>query len=190
MFNAYQKLLDKARFKTSISILELGSGTGYTSLQIAKKIPTKKITLVDNNNKMLDVSRKTLRLAKCKKEFINKDLFHLDLKEKFDLVHSAGLVEHFGGQKKERIFNLHAQLTKPGGYCIIYAPTPTASYRILRKTAELLGTWKYTDEIPLTEKELTQAVKRTGLKIIDVNYFWKHYWLSEVGILAQKISPR
>jgi cyclopropane fatty-acyl-phospholipid synthase-like methyltransferase len=158
--SAYRELLTETKFKAPISILELGSGTGYTTLQISKRIPTNKITLVDYNHKMLDISRKTLIPAKCKKEFIQKNIFHLNLREKFDLVHSAGLVEHFGGQKKKQIFKLHAQLTKPGGYCIIYAPTPTISYRIIRKTAELLGAWIFADEIPLTEKELVQEVKK------------------------------
>ncbi|MFC1710994.1 class I SAM-dependent methyltransferase [Patescibacteria group bacterium] len=186
VFNAYKKLLKEIDFKTPVSILELGSGTGYTTLQIAKKIPTKKITIVDNNQTMLNIAKKTLKPVQCKKEFINKDLFKLKLKEKFDLVHSAGLVEHFGGEKKKQIFKLHAQLTKPKGYCIIYAPTPTISYRVIRKIYELLRTWQFTDEIPLKPNQLLSLIKNTGLIPKKTNYFWNHYWLTEIGVLAKK----
>ncbi len=186
MFSAYRELLERAIFKTPISILELGAGTGYSSLRISERIPTRKITLIDNNPNMLDISKKTLRSANCEKAFINRNLFDLALEEKFDLVHSAGLVEHFEGEAQERVFRLHAQLTKPGGYCIIYAPTPTSSYKFLRKFAEVSGLWRYPDETPLTKEELVHWLRQSGLEVIKVNYFWRYGWLSEIGGLAQK----
>jgi cyclopropane fatty-acyl-phospholipid synthase-like methyltransferase len=184
--NAYTKLLKKASLNEPVSILELGSGTGYTNLKLSQALPTKKIVLIDLNRHMLNISKQTLRPVNCEKIFINQNFLEFKLKEKFDLVHSQGVVEHFQGENQKKLFSLHMQLLKPGGYCIIFAPTPTITYRLLRKTAEMSKRWKYTDEVPIPKELLLQKVKQTGLEIVDTTYFWKYRWLSEVGVLAKK----
>lgn len=182
---AYEKLLKRASFKKPISIIELGCGTGYTSYRISRMIPTKKITLVDSNAHMINIAKRTFLNVACKKEFIQKDFFKLNLKQKYDLVHSGGVVEHFNDDKRKKLINLHAELVAPDGYCIIYAPTPTFSYRLVRRISEMLGLWNFPDEVPIRKTQLIREVQEAGLTVLGSNYFWRLF-LTEVGVLAKK----
>jgi len=184
--NAYKQLLKYASFPDHSSILELGSGTGYVTKEMSVLLKSKRVTLVDSNPGMLNISKTTFKNIPVKAEFIKSDFFVLDIREKFNLVHSGGVLEHFDQKKQFELVKLHSDLLLPGGYCIIFVPTPTLSYRVSRKLAEIMHLWKYTDEIPMTESELIKIVQKAGLKVLATNYYWKNSWLSEVGVIAQK----
>lgn len=185
MFQGYRALLRHATFGDAISILELGAGTGSTSRCLAESFPTQKITLVDSNPAMLEAAQRALRGLSCDKAFIEGDLLDLALDERFDLVHSAGLVEHFWGDDQRRVLQVHADLTQRGGYCVIYAPTPTLAYRFWRGLAEGLNLWLFTDEVPLQEGVLIREVERTGLQVLSANRIWRA-GLTQAGVLAAK----
>lgn len=190
MVNAYKKLLKNASLSKCSSIIELGSGTGYVTKELSLLLNSDRITLVDSNAGMLEISKNTFKGVPVSAKFINSDFFDLKIKDKFDLVHSAGVVEHFTPSKQLELIKLHANLLSPNGYCIIFVPTPTLSYRFFRKLAETIGVWKYTDEIPMTESELVSIVYKAGLTVLATTYFWKNYYLSEVGVIAKKQPTR
>jgi SAM-dependent methyltransferase len=184
---AYRSLLKYASFSDHPSILELGSASGYITKKLSLILNSKNVVLVDSNESMLSISKKTFRDAPVNAEFVEGDFFKYDFKETFDLVHSGGVIEHFEPEKQFQLAKIHADLLAPGGYCIIFVPSPTPVYRFVRKIIELLHLWNYTDEIPMTESELIEMVEKTGLRVLASTYFWKHYWLSEVGVIAKKI---
>jgi cyclopropane fatty-acyl-phospholipid synthase-like methyltransferase len=142
---------------------------------------------VDFNEKMINIARETLVGVQCQKEFIREDFFKIKLSAEYDLVHSQGVIEHFTAEKRLELLKLHAQATKPGGYCLIYAPTPTRSYCFFRKMAEILRAWPFTDEIPLTKNVIINEMQSLGFTLLKTNYFWP-YLLTEVGIIFQKRS--
>ncbi len=185
MFRAYRGLLKHASFDGPVSILELGSGTGYITRRICRVLPTRKVTLVDSNQRMLEISRQTFSAVECEKQFIHSDVFEMDLDERFDLVHSAGVVEHFEDARRAELLRLHASFLLDGGYCIVYAPTPTPAYLFWRTVVEALDLWPYHDEVPLTRNQLVREGEQAGLRILSVNTFWD-YFLTEVGFIARK----
>lgn len=185
MFKAYRGLLRHVSFDGPVSILELGSGTGYITQRITRLMPTRRITLVDSNRKMLEIARQTLAAVECEKQFIHSDFFELDLDEGYDLVHSAGVVEHFEDSRRAELLRLHASSLLDGGYCIVYAPTPTPAYRFWRDVAEALDIWPYHDEVPLTRERLVREAGAAGLRVLSVNTFWD-YFLTEVGFIASR----
>lgn len=188
MVRGYRDLLRRASFSHPISILELGAGTGYTSLRLTEALPTRKITLVDSSSAMLATAKRTLAHLSCETAFLHRDVRDLELDERFDLVHSAGLVEHFGAQDRMRLLRLHVELTRGGGYCVVYAPTPTPSYRFWRRLAEGLHLWLYTDEVPIPGEVLLREMKEAGLRVLGTNRFWSLF-LTETGVIGQKSSP-
>jgi len=76
--------------------------------------------------------------------------------EPADFVFSVGLVEHFPEEQTRLAIRRHFELAKPGGLVLITFPTPTLSYRLIRRAAEKLGLWRFPDERPI---QLEDAVR-------------------------------
>ena len=89
-------------------------------------------------------------------------MLRLALPQRFDLVFSVGLIEHFDPAGTQRAIAAHFDLLRPGGIAIITFPTPTRLYRISRRIAESFGQWAFPDERPLAFPEVAQAASPYG----------------------------
>ncbi len=78
-------LLENLKLKKDSKILDLGAGTGLSSIPFAEK--GYDVTLIDFSKKMLEKAKKRKELKNCK--FIYQDITKLNLKEKFDLMLSV-----------------------------------------------------------------------------------------------------
>lgn len=182
---SYRRILKNVDFDRPIKILEFGCGTGYVNLLLCDLFDVKEITLVDFNKDMLETTKNTLENINCKKSFLNKDFFEINLSDKYNLVHSAGVIEHLKKTKRLELLKKHYKTTKPGGFCMVYFPTPTRSYRLFRKIHEKLNSWKFHDEVPLKKERVIEEMKDFGFKPIGIDYFWRYY-LTEVGVLFRR----
>jgi cyclopropane fatty-acyl-phospholipid synthase-like methyltransferase len=165
--------------------MELGSGTGYNSYNLAKEFKVSKVTLVDSNKTALAASKK--RFKNLKVELINDDVMELKKIGKYDLVHSQGLIEHFQGSNLNKIISIHANYVKKGGYLLLFYPTPTITYKVIRKVAELLKLWIFFDEVPLKSEYVKSLVEKKGFKLVNSTRILK-YTITEDGLLFKKIS--
>ena len=179
--DSYQKLFSKVELKNP-NILEFGSGTAKNSLLLSKLFNAKEISLVDNNDAALKISKKTFKNTKSKVNFIKKAVFKYKSSKKFDIVHSEGLVEHFFNKDRDNIFKIHADNCKKGGYVAIFAPYISLKYKLLVAVLTLRGEWIY-DEKPFTVKELREQFQKNNLRIIKE---YKHPFNHEIGILGIK----
>ncbi len=192
-FHKYQikavaDLLKNIEFKDPIEIMEFGAGTGIIVKWLYQRYKVKKITLIDFNEKMINISKTTLAKVQCEVEFINLDFFNYESDKQYDIVLSGGLIEHFEPERRYELLKKHCAATKSNGYCLIYFPTPTKSYRFFRKIYELLGLWIFTDEVPLKENVVIEEMKSLNFKAIKSNIFWK-YFLTEAGIIFKRNLP-
>jgi len=167
-------------------IIELGAGTGLNSILLAKILNAKKVVLVDNNEEALKIIKTNFKKEKLDNiaEFVKADIFKLKLKEKFDIVHSEGLIEHFQGEERVKIFEKHVELCKKRGYIIIFVPYMSLKYRVIRSTLEFLNQWIYYDEVPYTKEELYRMLKSFNLKVVKM--YNLPLTVYEVGFLAKK----
>ncbi len=177
---SYSRHIPYLDLDSSSSMLELGSSTGICSRFLAKKFGVRRITLVDR-------SEYALRLAVVNSDddveltCINQDIFDLNLQERFDLVHSEGLLEHFSRADAKRLFKRHLELVRPGGYLLITVPTPTFRYRLSRKALELTHTWIFGYEKPFIEQELVALFEEAGVEILSKVKTWHN-----IGILGRR----
>ncbi len=182
IWKAYWDLLRGIRFKEPIKIIELGCGTAYNTLQMTKLFQVDKVTLVDFNPNVLDAAQKRLSCLNCEKEFLLRDLFNLDLGEKYDIVHSQGLLEHYPLEQKRKLIRLHRDLLTADGITIILVPTPSLAYRLWRGTLERLHLWIYPDETAISEEEFSAELEYSGLQILKM----KKCHLIELGAVCRR----
>lgn len=148
-------------------LLEPGSGTGLTSLFLAKKHSMKAI-LLDYSKNVLLIARKNARDLKVGVNLILGDLKNIPLKDEVcDLVWNDGVNEHFEGPERQTVFNEMARLAKDGGKVIVLVPNQSnILYYVNRKILEATGRWDVGYERAFTPSELCVRMKRSGLRIV------------------------
>lgn len=162
-------------------ILELGSGSGTNSAAIAEILGAKELTLVDFNKTALEISKMVFNGSDLRVKYLNKNIIELNLKEKFDIAHSEGLIEHFYGKDRVAAFAKHVELCKQGGLIIIFVPYNSIQYSLFKRYHKMMKKWIW-DERHLSRQELQSLCARFNLEILNE---YNSPLIHEIGILAR-----
>lgn len=132
-------------------ILEVGCGLGFSSIYLSSC--GYKMVGIDNDNQIINEAKENSRNFKSKANFEQGDAFNLSKYYGiFDLVFSAGVVEHF---LKEKTIQLLQEQAKCASYVIAVIPTKYTKY-----VAPI------TDERIYNVNQLTDIFKRAGIEVI------------------------
>ncbi len=98
-------------------VLELGTGTGVTSLEILRRHPVARLTGIDISAKMLEQARSHLPMERVR-------LFAQPLEDPlpegpFDLVFSVLAVHHLDPGRKQDLFRRVARILRSGGRFVL-----------------------------------------------------------------------
>ncbi len=164
-------ILSQADFKNKV-VLELGSGTGRLSSQLASKC--KAIIAVDHNKDVIEYCKEKFKNTK-NVTFINQSL--TDLKnlpyKNFDIVLSGWTGIHYAKNLKQIIEKFHS-LLKNNGKLIILESFPESEYveilNILQPKEDDI-TYKQN----LLTKELFNQFKTVDKKIVSLHYVFPNY---------------
>lgn len=144
--------------------IELGAGTGDISLLLA--LEGAETTLLDADDRALDLARFKFRVAGCEPRCVTGDFLALDptLCGRFDAAVSYGTVEHFAGADRELACGAHVAAVHAGGMVAISVPNAHClPYRLRKWWQETRGTWAWGLEIPYTRRELAAVAGAIGL---------------------------
>jgi len=159
--------------RTDLNVLELGGGNScfLERLMTDGRIAT--YTILDSSPEGMRLARERFGpLYGERVRYIEADAFSVRADRQFDVVYSVGLIEHFGENELQRLVALHREWAAPRGLVIIVVPTPTIFYRIIRGAAELLGIWRFPDEVPIPRRRLVSLAGNAGLRV----FFQKTLW--------------
>lgn len=95
--------------------LEIGAGTGFCADFFAKKKHLK-LTLLDNDKKII----KRLKNTHPDKQIVHADILQFETQQKWDLVYSLGVIEHFKDNDREKVITMHKKLSS--NYVLIAVP--------------------------------------------------------------------
>jgi 2-polyprenyl-3-methyl-5-hydroxy-6-metoxy-1,4-benzoquinol methylase len=112
-------------------------------------------------------ARELLRIAQCRGEIIQADMFNPpeNLKARFDVVLSMGLVEHFPDTASA--IRACAALAKPGGLILTLVPNMVG---IVGLGQRWLDRAVYDRHVPLDSEALRAAHEKCGLSILRSGY--------------------
>jgi SAM-dependent methyltransferase len=159
------------------SSAELGCGTGLVTRGLYDQHGFSSGVLVDFSPAAIKFATHNARDRNIR--VVLADLMTWETEERFDLVFSIGLIEHFLGDALEAIVRRHASLLKPGGYALIIVPRRSFLWPILK----LLNTAQGIREEPLRGRKLVKLCKRVGLKVVRLQRFLMGV---SIGILVQR----
>lgn len=102
------------RYNNKMEILDLGCGTGRFTIELAKRGYI--MTGLDITNEMLEVARRTAKMAKVKVKFIRGDMRNFQLKKNIGVMWARGSIgDLFNLTDVERAFkNIRNNLLKKG----------------------------------------------------------------------------
>jgi hypothetical protein len=172
------------KIRTDIKIAELGGANSCFYEMINKKFSPVKYLIIDNNLTGLDKTTKRLNKADNIELKYENVLYSIENTEKFDIVFSVGLIEHFSYKETMKCIAAHFCYLKNKGICIISFPTPTWLYRITRRCAELLGLWIFHDERPLKMDEVVDEIKKYGV-IVHKSIIWPIFLTQGIIVLIK-----
>ena len=154
------KLISATGFPNSGSIIELGGGNSSFCDTLTDRLHARLYTVADSNPIGIELFRRKHAEAAA----VCADILTLDTAsiEPADLVFSVGLAEHFPEEQMKIAIRRHFELAKPGGLVLITFPTPAFSYRLIRRTAEALGIWRFPDERPIRLEDAVALCAKHG----------------------------
>lgn len=172
----HKQLEDLVKVNKIQSAIELGGFPGYYSIFLNKYLGVS-TTLFDYFIHP-EILQKILHKNGLKQndiEVIENDLFNYQTEQKYDLVLSCGLIEHFKDTKD--IIERHLEFLKPGGILFITLPNFRSVNGWVQKTFDKDNYQKHNIDCMDTEY-LAFILKELGLKNIKSSYFGRYsVWL-------------
>lgn len=171
----FVQLFKKYPIKTTC---ELGGFPGSFSVYLKKKYQTES-TLVDYviHSGIMEEFLKTNDLKSSDLKVIEADVFQYEPQEKYDLVYSIGLIEHF--ENTQNIIEQHLKFIHPGGQLLLLLPNFTGLNGWFQKTFDKSNYDKH--YIPsMNPNLLANICQKLGLMNIEAGFLGKFgLWLEK-----------
>lgn len=170
MIDYYEKEIDGFQGKT---ICEIGSGSGYATLLMAKKGAN--VILIDfapNSVIYAKLVMKYLNINDNKVNFIQGNLFDKKklTNELFDVVWNCGVIEHYKWDEAINLIKIMCSYTKKNGQVLITLPNLLSPFLIYKMFKEGKGS-----EIFFSHRMLKKLMQESGLYKIKTSPI--NYWL-------------
>jgi demethylmenaquinone methyltransferase/2-methoxy-6-polyprenyl-1,4-benzoquinol methylase len=116
-----KEMVDQIGYGANLRVLDVGCGTGYTTLAILRRKDACDVVGLDMNPVQLKRARRNLSQEKGRLTISRGDADNLPfVDESFDAVVSVGAIEYF--PEPQLVLNEFARVTRPGGTIVVGGP--------------------------------------------------------------------
>ena len=169
--NKISHIIKKLNIKENLKLLDIGSGWGHLSMEIAKqaKCQVTGITLSENQYEYSKKKAKELNLGN---QVQFKLMDYRQVKEKYDRVVSVGMFEHVGRKFYKNYFRTVNKLLKEDGVALIHTIGSVVSPRDPHPwITKYIFPGGYTPSL----SEIAGPIEKSGLIISDMEVLRMHY---------------
>lgn len=157
--------------REGMEVLDAGCGSGFFSTYFLDK--GCRVWALDYSETSLEITRKNTQ-NRCQ-DYLKEDLFQPDWKRpfqnKFDLIFSDGLFEHFSEEGQRRLMECFRSLKKRNGIVATFVPNRYSGWQFVRPLI-MPGI----REVPFTPSKLIQlhlgmhVLKTGGLNVLPLRF--------------------
>ena len=169
-------------------VLDLGAGTGLSTLYLLKRFPNARVTLLDFSEEMLSVARERFR-DNPNIDYVVGDYRSLSLEGPFDIVISGLSIHHLTFEEKQALSSAVYSLLVPDGEFLnadmVKCESEGLEQEIQRRLKAFLRLnlndeqmQRFEDsqriDIPATVSENLELMRAAGFRVVDCLY---RYWI-------------
>ena len=169
--NKINHIIKKLNIKENSRILDIGSGWGHLSMEIAKqaKCQVTGITLSKNQYEYSNQKVKELNLGN-QVQFRMMD--YREVKEKYDRVVSVGMFEHVGRKFYKTFFNKVSEILKDDGVALLHT---IGSVNSPRNPQPWITRYIFPGGYTPSLSEVAGPIEKSGLILSDLEVLRMHY---------------
>ena len=194
--NKINHLIKKLNLDKNEKVLDIGSGWGMLSIEIAKRSNCE-VTGITLSKNQLEYSIKKAKDLNLENQVQFKLMDYRELKEKFDKIISVGMFEHVGRKFYQKFFNSISNLLSDKGIALIHTigsvSPPRNPHPWITKHIFPGG---YTPSL----SEIANPIERSGLVVSDIEVLrmhyshtlrhWKERFISKKDIVMQQFDEK
>jgi len=172
------------------TFLDLGSGTGYLTIEVAKNMPDLQVYGIDLSKKMVEIATRHAEGVKNAKFVYGNAADLLFEDDSVDFIISTGSLHHW--KRPLRIFDECFRVLKNGKEAWIYDPCPDALTDDIDKAREKYGNLGHRFMIKITQLHgFTRQEYRSKIRrILDQSAFKDSYQMELTDIWMKTILKK
>jgi len=169
--NKINHIIKKLNIKENSKVLDIGSGWGHLSMEIAKqaKCQVMGVTLSENQYKYSNQKAKELNLGN-QVEF--KLMDYRQVKDKYDRIVSVGMFEHVGRKFYKKFFNKIYEILKDDGIALLHT---ISSINKPRSPQPWITKYIFPGGYTPSLSEISGPIEKSGLILSDMEVLRMHY---------------
>ena len=169
--NKINHIIKKLNIKENSKVLDIGSGWGHLSIEIAKqaKCQVTGVTLSENQYNYSNSKVKDLNLGN---QVQFKLMDYREVKEKYDRIVSVGMFEHVGRKFYKTFFNKVFEILKDDGIALLHT---IGSVNSPRNPQPWITKYIFPGGYTPSLSEVAGPIEKSGLILSDVEILRMHY---------------
>ncbi len=169
--NKINHIIKKLNIKENSKVLDIGSGWGHLSIEIAKqaKCQVTGVTLSENQYNYSSAKAKELNLGN---QVQFKLMDYREVKEKYDRIVSVGMFEHVGRKFYKTFFNKVFEILKDDGISLLHT---IGSVNSPRNPQPWITKYIFPGGYTPSLSEVAGPIEKSGLILSDMEVLRMHY---------------